>query len=68
LDYALPAMFIGLLVLSMLGRKKIKLDVVVASIAVVLAVAISSMFSSSLGVITATIIASSIGMVLEKWK
>ncbi|CAH2715307.1 Inner membrane protein YgaZ [Neobacillus rhizosphaerae] len=68
LDYALPAMFIGLLVLSILGRKKIKLDVVVAIIAVVISVGISSVFSSSLGVIAATIIASTIGMVLEKWK
>jgi 4-azaleucine resistance transporter AzlC len=68
LDYALPAMFIGLLVLSMLSRKKIKLDIFVAIIAVIIAVGISSMFSSSLGVITATIIASTIGMVLEKWK
>ncbi|NRD77875.1 AzlC family ABC transporter permease [Bacillus sp. BRMEA1] len=68
LDYALPAMFIGLLVLSMIGRRKIKLDILVAIIAVVIAVAISTMFSSSLGVIAATIIASTIGMAVEKWK
>lgn len=68
LDYALPAMFIGLLVLSMIGRKKFKLDIVVAIIAVVIAVGGSSMFSSSLGVIAATIMAATIGMVLEKWK
>lgn len=68
LDYALPAMFIGLLVLSMLGRKKLKLDVVVAIISVVMAVIVSSMFSSSFGVIVATLIASTAGMVVEKWK
>jgi 4-azaleucine resistance transporter AzlC len=68
LDFALPAMFIGLLVLSMLSRKKIALDVMVAIIAVVVAVGTSSMLSSSMGVITATIIASTIGMVLERWK
>ncbi|WP_102347792.1 AzlC family ABC transporter permease [Bacillus sp. Marseille-P3661] len=68
LDYALPAMFIGLLVLAMVSRRKIKLDIVVAIIAIIIAVGISAMFSASLGVIMATIIASTIGMVIEKWK
>lgn len=68
LDFALTAMFIGLLVLSMLSRKKIRRDVVVAIIAVVIAVGASSVLSSSMGVIVATIFASTIGMVMEKWK
>ncbi|MCI0764102.1 AzlC family ABC transporter permease [Bacillus sp. TL12] len=68
LEFALPAMFIGILILSMLGRNKIRLDIVVAIIAVVIAVGSSFMLSSSMGVIVATIIASTIGMVVEKWK
>ena len=64
----MTAMFIGLLVLSMLSRKKMKRDVVVAIIAVVIAVGTSSMLSGSMGVIVATIFASTIGMVMEKWK
>ncbi|WP_268627517.1 AzlC family ABC transporter permease [Paenibacillus alvei] len=68
LAFALPAMFIGILVLSMLARNRIKLDIVVAIIAVVIAVGSSFFLSSSMGVIVATIIASTIGMVVEKWK
>ncbi|MCY9764669.1 AzlC family ABC transporter permease [Paenibacillus alvei] len=68
LAFALPAMFIGILILSMLGRNKIKLDIFVAIIAVVIAVGSSFVLSSSMGVIIATIIASTIGMVVEKWK
>ncbi|WP_042457047.1 AzlC family ABC transporter permease [Neobacillus dielmonensis] len=68
LNYALPAMFIGLLVLSMISRRKIVLDIIVGVLAIVIAVGVSMMFSSSLGVILATIFASTIGMVIEKWK
>ncbi|MFB0829599.1 AzlC family ABC transporter permease [Brevibacillus laterosporus] len=68
LEFALPAMFIGILILTMLGRSKIKLDIVVAIIAVVIAVGSTFWLSSSMGVIVATIIASTIGMVVEKWK
>ncbi|AUM65148.1 branched-chain amino acid ABC transporter permease [Brevibacillus laterosporus] len=68
LEFALPAMFIGILILTMLGRSKIKLDIVVAIIAVVIAVGSTFLLSSSMGVIVATIIASTIGMVVEKWK
>ncbi|SYX83117.1 AzlC family ABC transporter permease [Paenibacillus alvei] len=68
LAFALPAMFIGILVLSMVGRNRIKLDIVVAIIAVIIAVGSSFFLSSSMGVIVATIIASTIGMVVEKWK
>ncbi|MFJ7755084.1 AzlC family ABC transporter permease [Peribacillus muralis] len=68
LEFALPAMFIGILVLSIIGRGKIKRDVAVAVIAVVIAVASSFVMSSSMGIIVATIIASTIGMVVEKWR
>lgn len=68
LQFALPAMFIGILVISMIDRNKIKLDLVVAILAVIIAVGSSFLFSSSVGVIIATVIASTIGMVFEKWK
>lgn len=68
LQFALPAMFIGILVISMIDRNKIKLDLVVAILAVIIAVASSFVFSGSVGVIIATVIASTVGMVLEKWK
>lgn len=68
LDFALPAMFIGLLVLSMVSRKKWRLDIVVGICAVVIAVVASLVFGGNVGVIAATVIASTIGMVMEKWK
>ncbi|TVY02076.1 AzlC family ABC transporter permease [Cohnella terricola] len=68
LDFALPAMFIGLLVLLMVSRAKIAVDVVVAISAVVIVVGVTWLSSASVGVILATIMASSIGMVVEKWK
>jgi predicted branched-subunit amino acid permease len=68
LDFALPAMFIGLLVLQMASRSKIAIDILVAVSAVILVVGISLICSSSLAVIAATVAASTIGMVIEKWK
>lgn len=68
LDYALPAMFIGLLVLLMLSRAKYAVDIVVAISAVVIVVAVSLVSSGSIGIIVATIVASTIGMVVEKWR
>lgn len=68
LQFALPAMFIGILVISMIDRNKIKLDLVVAILAVIIAVASSFVFSGSVGIIIATVIASTVGMVFEKWK
>ncbi|WP_121612908.1 AzlC family ABC transporter permease [Mesobacillus foraminis] len=68
LDFALPAMFIGLLVLTMASRGKVKLDIIVGIMAIIIGVGASVMFSASIGVIVATIIASTIGVVIEKWK
>ncbi|TCN26038.1 AzlC family ABC transporter permease [Mesobacillus foraminis] len=68
LDFALPAMFIGLLVLTIASRGKVKLDIIVGIMAIIIGVGASVMFSASIGVIVATIIASTIGMVIEKWK
>lgn len=68
LDFALPAMFIGLLVLSMVSRKQWRLDIMVGISAVVLAVGVSLVLGGNIGVIAATLIASTIGMVIERWK
>jgi 4-azaleucine resistance transporter AzlC len=68
LDFALPAMFIGLLVLTILSRRKFSLDIVVGCIAALVAVGVSLAVSPSMGVIAATIVASTLGMVIEKWK
>lgn len=68
LDFALPAMFIGLLVLSMVSRKKWRLDIVVAISAVIITIGVSLVLGGNIGVIAATVIASTIGMVIEKWK
>lgn len=68
LDFALPAMFIGLLILAIVSRKKVKLDVIVAICAVVIAVAVAIVYPGNVGVIVATVVASTIGMVIEKWK
>lgn len=68
LDFALPAMFIGLLVIQMLSRKKILKDLVVAMSAVFIVISSSFVSSSSVGVIVATVVAATIGLVVEKWK
>ncbi|BBI33971.1 AzlC family ABC transporter permease [Cohnella abietis] len=68
LDFALPAMFIGLLILAIVSRKKVKLDVIVAICAVVIAVGVAFVYPGNVGVIVATVVASTIGMVIEKWK
>jgi 4-azaleucine resistance transporter AzlC len=68
LDFALPGMFIGLLVLQLASRRKLKKDILVALSAVAIVVGVSLVASGSVGIIVATIIASTIGMAVEKWK
>lgn len=68
LDFALSAMFIGLLVLQLASRKKFFIDVTVAISAVVIAVGVSLVSSSNVAVIVAIVVASTIGMVVEKWR
>lgn len=64
IDYALPAMFICLLVLQIRGA----LYVVVAVIAGLLAVAFSLLFSGNAYIVAATVAAATIGVFLRKWK
>lgn len=68
LDFALPAMFIGLLVLQIASQRKLLLDVLVGLSAVIVVIAVSFLYPGSAGIILATIVASTVGMVIEKWK
>ncbi|MFP4976108.1 AzlC family ABC transporter permease [Paenibacillus sp. CN-4] len=68
LDFALPAMFIGLLALTLLSRRTLRRDLIVGTAAAVIAVIVSLVWSTGAGVIAATVAASTIGVVLEKWK
>lgn len=68
LDFALPGMFIGLLVLQLASRKKWLIDALVALSAVAIVVAVSLVVSGSVGIIVATILAASVGMAVEKWR
>jgi 4-azaleucine resistance transporter AzlC len=68
LDFALPAMFIGLLVIQLMERGKLRADAVVAVIAAVLAVACSVWITASAAVMIAIVIAATIGVWIESWK
>jgi 4-azaleucine resistance transporter AzlC len=68
MDFALPAMFIGLLVLQISSRREILTDLLVALCAVVVVVIVSIMISGSAGIILATVIGATAGMVIERWK
>lgn len=67
LDYALPAMFIGLLALQLRERAKWAVDVLVALSAVAVAIAGSVWLSPHVGVLLATVLAATIGLGLEKF-
>lgn len=68
LDFALPAMFIGLLVLQLAGRGWAAADLAVALGSIGLVVGLSLITSGSAGVILATVIAATLGMAVGKWK
>lgn len=68
LDFALPGMFIGLLALQWISRKKYKLDFMVVMIAAVSVVAVSTIMPGSAAVIVAIMAAATGGMVIERWK
>lgn len=68
MDFALPAMFIGLLVLQISSRGEAVLDVAVAVCAAAVVVIVGMTISGSVGIIVATVIGAAFGMVMEKWK
>ncbi len=68
LDFALPGMFIGLLVLQLASRKQLRTDLIVAVATGAAVVGLSFFAGSSIGIIAATIVGSTLGMVIDKWK
>jgi 4-azaleucine resistance transporter AzlC len=68
LDFALPGMFIGLLVIQIMSQKKYFVDIMVAISAVVIVIIVSYFSIGSAGIMIATILASTIGMVIERWR
>ncbi|WP_342512520.1 AzlC family ABC transporter permease [Sporosarcina sp. FSL K6-1522] len=68
LEFALPAVFIGLLFISIVERRKIRIDFIVAILAVAIVMLCSFWISSSMSIIVATIVATTAGMVVAKWK
>lgn len=68
MDFALPGMFIGLLVMQMQSRREWATDAAVAVAAAVAAVVFSVLLSASVGVILATVAAAAFGVGVERWK
>ncbi|ANE47823.1 branched-chain amino acid permease [Paenibacillus swuensis] len=68
LDFALAGMFIGILAVSVISRKRIRTDVAVGLIALFVGVSGTFLLSTSLSVIAATLVASTLGVVMERWK
>ncbi|WP_054950265.1 AzlC family ABC transporter permease [Numidum massiliense] len=66
LDFALPAMFIGLLMLQLTERSQFGVDLVVAVSAVAMVIVGSVFVSESAGVLMATVVAASIGVWSER--
>ncbi|GIN19396.1 MAG TPA: branched-chain amino acid ABC transporter permease [Bacillus bacterium] len=68
LDFALPAMFIGLLILQVLNQPTISIEITVILSAVIFTVIASMVVPPGIDVIIGTIFAACVGMVMEKWK
>lgn len=68
LDFALPAMFIGLLVLQIVSRGSVAVDISVAIFAVIVVIGIGWIWSGSIAIIVATAAGATLGMVIERWK
>lgn len=65
LDFALPAMFIGLLSIQLLSRSKWRVDLIVLGVSVICTLAGSLWMSPSLSVLVAIIVAAAVGMGVE---
>ncbi|OOC61106.1 AzlC family ABC transporter permease [Paenibacillus ihbetae] len=68
LDFALPGMFIGLLALQLISRKKYKLDMLVVIVSVIAVMATSTFVPGSAAVIIAIMAAATAGLAVERWK
>ncbi len=67
LDYALTAMFIGLLVLQMEERAPDPIKIGVALSTAVFVIGISFLFSGYIRVIIATLLGTTLGVMIERW-
>jgi 4-azaleucine resistance transporter AzlC len=68
LKFALPAMFAGLVVQSLLHRKQLRQDMIVAGSAIVYFVLAFLWFPSHVAVIIAAVAAAITGMAVERWR
>jgi 4-azaleucine resistance transporter AzlC len=68
LDFALPAMFIGLLVLQMNSSGKILIQIIVALSSVLIVIGASYLIPGSMGIIVAAVLSATLGVVFEQWK
>lgn len=68
LDYALSAMFIGLLILQMEERATIRNNIIIALATAGFVISFSTLFSGYVSVIFATILGTTIGVIIERWK
>ena len=68
LDFALPAMFIGLLIIQICEENKYKKNIIIAVLTVISMLICSRLFSGNVSVIIATIIGATIGVMMDKWK
>lgn len=67
MDFALAGMFIGLIVLQFLSRKRWRIDLIVFSTTVVMMLILSQFLTvGGLHIILATVVAATIGMVMKK--
>jgi 4-azaleucine resistance transporter AzlC len=68
LDFALPAMFIGLLVIQICQDSKYKKNITIAILTAISMILCSRFFSGNISIIIATVIGATIGVVMDKWK
>lgn len=68
LDYALPAMFIGLLIIQICQESKYKKNIIIAVLTVISMLVCSRLFSGNVSVIIATVIGATSGVVIDKWR
>ena len=68
LEYALPAMFIGLLAIQFMNRKEWVRDLSVTVASVVLFIVSFELLPGSIAVMTSSVGAAALGAVIERWK
>ncbi|ASZ62705.1 MULTISPECIES: AzlC family ABC transporter permease [Bacillus] len=67
MDFALPAMFAGLLVLQILSKTNKALEISIAIFTIFCLIAVNYLMPGMWAVMVTTIIASTVGMVIKKW-